>query len=210
MVLMVYKSWILGVQPCLRFSCASLLLHSAQQTCNPGTVHYGLVTAGEACPWVCWRKYSSFTLSLETLVIKCALFFLHGWKPYTNWKNNFLLWFWILWIRGSLVTHEKLTMWCRKSPLSTVMTYIRKLLCRKGCRCSNNVCLGVVFSAFVSWVIWGSSEWIFSNKSTARSVWPYTLYHLIEGPHPSTQFPKKRYSFSCWFFSTSRRRGYFT
>lgn len=136
------------------------------------------------------KKYLSSTLSLETLVIKCALFFLHGSKPYTNWKINFLLWFWISWIQGLLVTHEKLTMWCRKSPLSTGMTHIRKLFCRKGGKCSNNACLGVLFLAFVSWAIWGFSEWIFSTKSTARSAWPYTLYSLIEGPHPSTQFPK--------------------
>lgn len=122
------------------------------------TVKHGLVTTGGACPWIrfWWRKHLSSTLRLETLAIRCVLVLLHGWKPYTNWKNNFLMWFWMLWISGLLVTHEKWITGCEKSLLSTGITYFRKLFCRKGCRCSNNICFRVVVLAFVSWVISGS------------------------------------------------------
>lgn len=122
------------------------------------TVKHGLVTAGETCPWIrfWWRKHLSSTLSLETLAIRCVLVLLHGWKPYVNWKNTFLMWFWILWIQGLLVTREKWTIGCKKSLQSTAMTYILKPFCRKGYRCSNNIWFGVVFLAFVSWVISGS------------------------------------------------------
>lgn len=147
-------AWVSVVLPCCSVQPSSPVIQRPESW----TVKYGLVAAGEACPWIrfWWRKHLSSALSLETLAIGCASVLLHGWKPYTNWKNSFLMWFWILWIQGLLATHEKWTTGSKKSPLGTGMAYVRKLFCRKGCRCSNNVCFGVVFLAFVSWVISGS------------------------------------------------------
>lgn len=66
MVLMVYKSWVFGVQPCLGFSCASLLLRSAQQPHNP---------ASRKLDCEIWLGGSWWGLSMDSVLVEKTLEF---------------------------------------------------------------------------------------------------------------------------------------